>query len=226
MCETAEFIRGLIIEETRVLGPGSDKKVILCGLSQGCAAGIFTLLGGWFDAREAKIVGAFVGMSRWLPFERQLHDILQCDDVAALDERSHQKNHSDNSNPEGVKVGEKYSSDEESDTDADAFSEPDLDDDPFKGSSSSHNDFNPFAGEEVEEPLLIQAINHIRDILDLPLISTDEQSPDIQPAPSFYPLQTPIFIGHGSEDLKVSNLAERCLIYCLRFGNGCHMECL
>lgn len=50
--------------------------MILWGLSQGCAAGIFTLLGGWSDITEPKALGAFIGMSGWLPFEQHLNEIL------------------------------------------------------------------------------------------------------------------------------------------------------
>jgi predicted esterase len=63
LCETAGFIRDLITKEAHILGEGGYRKIILCGLSQGCAAGIFTVLGGWYDMSEANTLGAFVGMS-------------------------------------------------------------------------------------------------------------------------------------------------------------------
>ncbi|KAJ5934443.1 hypothetical protein N7466_003990 [Penicillium verhagenii] len=47
LCETAEFLRGLIIQEAQILGKGGYRKVILWNLSQGCAAGIFTVLSDW-----------------------------------------------------------------------------------------------------------------------------------------------------------------------------------
>lgn len=70
--------------------------------------------------------------------------------------------------------------------------------------SPSHDKFNPFEEDEQEALLVIQAINHIRDILDLPMIAINElPSEDSQPPTSLCHLQTPVFIGHGSADPKV-----------------------
>lgn len=63
LCETAGFVRGLITEEACILGEGSYEKVILWGLSQGCAAVVFTLLGVWNDSNEERTFEAFIGMS-------------------------------------------------------------------------------------------------------------------------------------------------------------------
>lgn len=90
-------------------------------------------------------------------------------------------------------------SDEESERDE--FSKSKLEDDPFQRPSQLRDDFNPFMDREEEVPLQIQPIKYVRDILDLPMLSTDEKST----APSnLCQLQTPVFIGHGSEDPKVS----------------------
>ncbi|KAJ5476463.1 Phospholipase/carboxylesterase/thioesterase [Penicillium sp. IBT 31633x] len=219
LCETAEFIRGLISEEVRILGEDSHQKIILWGLSQGCASGVFTLLGGWFDSSQAYTIGAFVGMSGWLPFEQQLREILSCEDIQVSTGNDHDVDTADTEDED--KTGEESSIDEESEsdsdseseavtnvnagTDADAFSDPDLDDDPFKRDSPLHKSYNPFAGNEEETPLLIHAINHIRDILDLPMISADDHLPEeTKPPSSCSHLQTPVFIGHGAEDQKVS----------------------
>lgn len=64
---------------------------------------------------------------------------------------------------------------------ADAFSKPDFDDDPFKQSGASH-EFDPLGKDEEEAPLLAQAINHASEILDLPMASTDRQSPEDTPS--------------------------------------------
>lgn len=90
---------------------GNYGKVILWGLSQGCAAGIFTLLGGWAEKYEAKMLGAFVGMSGWLPFEQQLREVLRCDG---------------NTSPAG-ETYEEIKSEDDSDTDDETLDESDGD---------------------------------------------------------------------------------------------------
>ncbi|OQE20088.1 hypothetical protein PENFLA_c017G04839 [Penicillium flavigenum] len=209
--ETAEFIRGLVTEEARVLGEENYSKIILWGLSQGCAAGIFTLLGGWADTSEAHPLGAFIGMSGWLPFEQQLREILRYDgdQVPARDNR-HEIESGDDS-------CEESESDEESE--ADTYSEQTSDDnllenDPPSDDFNSFNEieddspprdvFNPFEEDEEEAPSVIQAINHIRDILALPIIPSDTQLSEDSYPPSLCHLRTPVFLGHGAEDPKVS----------------------
>lgn len=222
LCGTAELIRDLISEEVRILGEDSHRKIILWGLSQGCAAGIFTLLGGWPDATKTSTIGAFVGMSGWLPFGQQLHEILQCGEIpASARDDQETRSDDDSDSDDGEADVQQSNSDEGSDADADAFSEPDLDDDPFKISSPSHDDFDPFADDEEEASLLEHAISHVRDILDLPVISADDHSTeDSQSQPSIHHLQTPIFIGHGSEDLKVSVELGRKMSHVLSAGLG------
>ncbi|KAJ5560142.1 Phospholipase/carboxylesterase/thioesterase [Penicillium frequentans] len=202
LSETAGFIRSLITAEARILDENYGK-VILWGLSQGCAASIFTILGGWAENNEAKILGAFVGMSGWLPFEQQLHEILRCNENMSPASENHKEVTSeDDSDTEDDTVTE---SDEESEAPADSYSEPSIDDDPFKQISPSDYDFNPFQEDGQEAPVVIQAINHIRDILDLPMITTDELLLDYsQTATSLCHLRIPVFIGHGSDDPKVS----------------------
>ncbi|KAJ5779487.1 Phospholipase/carboxylesterase/thioesterase [Penicillium paradoxum] len=217
LCETADFVRDLISEETRILGEGSHKRIILWGLSQGCAAGIFTLLGGSSDTSGASTIGAFVGMSGWLPFEQQLCEILRCGDiqgpasasasaseaVAVSDTQDRDDAQQESSSDDGSDLD--TASDADADADASAFSEPDWDDDPFERSCSSHDDFDPFAAQEEEAPLLVHAINHVRDVLDLPLFEAADHSPNETPIPSSCGhLRTPVFIGHGSEDKKVA----------------------
>ncbi|OGM46192.1 phospholipase/carboxylesterase [Aspergillus bombycis] len=114
--ESIFVLRGLIDEEARLLN-GEYSRVIIGGLSQGCATSVLCLLGGFPEDGEIKQLGGFIGMSGWLPFQREISRLLG-------------------------------SSKDESVTD---------DDDPF-----SHDDED---GEDV--PGHVQAINHIRDILDL-----------------------------------------------------------
>ena len=67
LMETGQFLRELIDTEANILNDGAGetgyRKVILGGLSQGCAAGIFTLLGGDFGESGNERPGAFFGMS-------------------------------------------------------------------------------------------------------------------------------------------------------------------
>lgn len=137
--ETGCFLRELVDEEVRLLREGHANdandasavgdgygRVVIGGVSQGCAAAVFCLLGGFSslskeedggddgETRQSPL-GGFIGMSGWLPFEREIAGLLN---------------------------GESE----------------DDDDDPF-----SHND-----EDEDDVPAHIKALNHIRDILDLP----------------------------------------------------------
>lgn len=187
LCETAAFLRTLIKHEASLLGEDGHRRVILGGLSQGCAAAIFTLLGG-DETDECKGPGAFFGMSGWLPFEQQLCEILQYEQTQ------------DDTQPETIIYEEGGSSSDEVDTDIDdsedgkdAFSDTDHDNDLFSRASPERDDFDPFLASDDEVPRLIQALNHIRDILDLAPLDEPQ-----------YHGQTPVFLGHGSADPKVS----------------------
>lgn len=82
MKESLTYLHGLVEDERALLEEqerGSENwdemgkgkgKLILAGFSQGCAMGILGLLSG-----ELKVDG-FVGMSGWLPFRRQVDEIL------------------------------------------------------------------------------------------------------------------------------------------------------
>jgi predicted esterase len=67
--ETNSFIHELLREETKIVGAG---RVVLMGLSQGCAASIVsTLL--W----EGEPFGALVGMCGYLPFRKGMQEFIQ-----------------------------------------------------------------------------------------------------------------------------------------------------
>lgn len=72
------------------------------------------------------------------------------------------------------------------------------------GNSDAEDGDDPFAHEvDVDDiPAHIQAVNHIRDILGMPPFQSD---PDISgdAIPISY-LKTPVFLGHGMADPKVS----------------------
>lgn len=68
--ESSQFIHDLIERESKELG-GDTERIILGGLSQGCAAGLISLL-LWRGSR----LGSFFGMCGWLPFCRLLQDAM------------------------------------------------------------------------------------------------------------------------------------------------------
>lgn len=155
-------------------------------------------------------------MSGWLPFEQQLREFLRYEDnPASAGDSHHEIQSKDDSDMENEE------SDKEEESEADLYSEPGLNDDRFKQSSPSHDDFNPFEEDEEEAPLFIQAINHIRDILGLPMISINEQLlEDSQPPSNLCHLQIPVFIGHGLEDRKVSARLGKKMSHILSTGLG------
>jgi predicted esterase len=131
--ETGEYIRGLIEQEVRLVGNG---KVVLGGLSQGCAAGLCVMLG--LAGEVEGYLGGFIGMSGWLPWRTRLEEILR----------------------------------QEADEDND----------------------NPFrTDEDAEETAEMQAVNYLRDVMDLPPLSLS----------TFSYLFPPVFLGHGKTDEKV-----------------------
>ncbi|KAL1990862.1 hypothetical protein VTN49DRAFT_5865 [Thermomyces lanuginosus] len=168
LCQTADFLRGLVEEEAGILGVGGYQRVVLGGLSQGCAASIFTLLGGGFGADGHERLGGFVGLSGWLPFEKQLRDLSYSQDSDDVDGDD-----------------DLFGDDEENNVVGDARRLSPLD-----------------------------AVNHVRDILDLPLLESspgrpaatnpekEEQEPPLKSVDYLH--QLPVFIGHGSLDPKVS----------------------
>lgn len=203
--ETAEFVRGLIDAEARVLG--DHKKIILLGLSQGCAAAIFTLLGGYFGQNRVNALGAFVGMSGWLPFEQELCQILQLNDDISVGNDDQQPEIQDKSNDSSDSDDDQSTENDSSgdDSEADVSSNADaIDDDPFSQNSPEDDDFDPFEEDEDTVPLLIQTINHIRDILELPLVKSDSSPSADSYSFELQHLKTPVFLGHGAEDPKVS----------------------
>lgn len=203
--ETAEFLRGLIDAEARILG--DHKKIILLGLSQGCASAIFTLLGGCFGDSRANALGAFVGMSGWPPFEQELCQILQLNDDISVGhddkESEMQGKTNDSSDSDDDQITENDSSGDDSEADVGSNAGV-IDDDPFSRNCSEDDDHNPFEEDEDTASLLIQTINHIRDILELPLIESDSCTSADSHSFELQHLKTPVFLGHGAEDPKVS----------------------
>ncbi|MCJ1377034.1 hypothetical protein MMC17_000124 [Xylographa soralifera] len=71
--ESTTYLCALIQAETALLQRrGHDSAhIVLWGFSQGCAVGAWALLNG------CPRLGAFVGMSGWLPFRRQVEEVVQ-----------------------------------------------------------------------------------------------------------------------------------------------------
>lgn len=146
--ETSAFVHKLIEEEAKLVGGAS--RVVIGGLSMGCAAASHVLLNFQNDGKgegEGKMeaLGGFIGMSGWLPFAEVL-------DPSAG----------------GGRNGEE--------------GEEDL--------------FGGGGDEEVslDNPQL-QAANTARDIASLPPLSAEDVA---------LFSRTPIFLGHGRNDEKVS----------------------
>lgn len=146
--ETSEFVTRLIEQEAAVVGV---ERVIVGGLSQGCAAALHVLLN--FGGTAA--MAGFVGMSGWLPF-------------------------ADTMDP----------------TTADAEDGDDDDDDIF---GSDGGDEDEGGDKDVEDVPLHErqrtAANIARDIASMPALSAAQE---------VIFSSTPIFLGHGRNDEKVS----------------------
>ena len=68
LIETSAYVHALLKEQIGLIGA---KNVILGGLSQGCAASLVSLL-TW----DGEPLAAAVGMCGWLPFRKNLYDIV------------------------------------------------------------------------------------------------------------------------------------------------------
>lgn len=67
--ETSVYIHSLLREEISLIGA---RNVVLCGLSQGCAAALVSLL-TW----DGEPLATAVGMCGWLPFRKYLEDVVR-----------------------------------------------------------------------------------------------------------------------------------------------------
>ncbi|KAL4956524.1 Alpha/Beta hydrolase protein [Aspergillus filifer] len=183
--ETGSFLRKLVEEEAGVLSGVGDSngngysRVIIGGLSQGCAASVFCLLGGGF----VKALGGFIGMSGWLPLEEEVSGILVMNE---------------NSDEDGNENEDDY--------------------DPFGHDSDS--DSEDGSGPV---PAHIQAVNHIRDVLDLEPLPAPAPSQNQTDSCPIH-LQTPVFLGHGAADPKVSVKLGQRMAFVLSDANGFNMD--
>ncbi|GAD92850.1 hypothetical protein PMAA_051330 [Paecilomyces variotii No. 5] len=240
LCETAAFLRELVEREAGILGEkgyeGHDvySRIVLGGLSQGCAAGVFSLLGGGWGEDGQETLGAFCGMSGWLPFQAQLSEILNFqieNDRESLDdleeemgrlgidfsEECNEETDADTEIDKEESDNDDYESDDDVNTGEDDDSSTDEESYERYENNEDQTTFDPFDGDSDDSDSLtdteessrtILAINHVRDILDLPaLLSTDEKenliSDSMTPGTMSH-LRTPVFLGHGAADPKIS----------------------
>ncbi|GAB1314824.1 hypothetical protein MFIFM68171_05034 [Madurella fahalii] len=158
--ETVAHLHGRIREEAALVGGSGN--VFLGGISQGCAAGLVTML-LW----EGEKLGGYLGICGWLPFERAVR--------RAIDD--------------GVHINREEG-----------------------GESAWEDDFDPFEREESDgedEPVDVaaRAVKVLRESLEW-----DDNSPTFRPL-SF---DTPILLGHGTEDTKVPIARGREAAECLK----------
>ncbi|KAF4306977.1 hypothetical protein GTA08_BOTSDO05949 [Botryosphaeria dothidea] len=156
--ETGAFVHGLVEREAAAVGAG---RVVVGGLSQGCAAALHALL-SFGEGGEA--LAGFVGMSGWLPF------------AETLDPRGRGgPGCGDGEEEGGGEDGVVFGSDGDEGED---------------GEGGGAVERSVCLGE-----LQVRAANAARDIASLPSLSSGE-------VPLFP--RTPIFLGHGRNDEKVS----------------------
>ncbi|KAI9887466.1 MAG: hypothetical protein M1823_000724 [Watsoniomyces obsoletus] len=226
--ESSRYIQELIEKEAELVG--GRQKVVLGGLSQGCAMALMTLL-SWTgkdnfyngqddeeNSREVSeqnergylkrenMVGALFGMCGWLPLSNHL-----CRD--SDDSRSTLKYEED-----------EEAEDEDEDDLFQRGQEPqDIDDgeDPFDRSPDPdrqpppNTTFNEQALTAIEKRII--TLRH--DLLDIPLPSSHQfpsssKTTTTKPDLSFQSI--PIFLGHGTEDDIVPVSLGRRAIRCLR----------
>ena len=65
--KSVDLVLETVRQETRIVGM---KNVVLAGISQGCATGIFALLA------SGMLVGGFVGLCGWLPLAEELNSAM------------------------------------------------------------------------------------------------------------------------------------------------------
>lgn len=146
--ETSEFVTRLVHQEAELVGVG---RVVVGGLSQGCAAALHVLLN---SGGQAPMAG-FVGMSGWLPFAETL-------------------------DPTAIARG-----------DGDGDEDDIFGSDGGDGHSTANQDCQDVSLHELQRT----AANTARDIASLPVLSAAQEV-------TF--ASTPIFLGHGRNDEKVS----------------------
>lgn len=80
------FVTRLVLREAEALSGGGVQRIVVGGLSQGCAAALHVLFNfggvveGGDEAGAAPALGGFIGMSGWLPFAETLDPLVAMND--------------------------------------------------------------------------------------------------------------------------------------------------
>lgn len=183
LLETAGVIRDIINREAEILGEENRRNIILWGLSQGCAAGIFTLLGGQKEIGGGNLVGAFVGLSGWLPFHKQLSEII-----------------SSSKNDNSLSATR---NDKKKDSEAEASAHSDSQSDKGLSQQETLPKYDHLFENKLQRaPTAIDAINHVRGSLGLAFIPKNQEHS--KESSDLAHLGVPLFIGHGAQDRKIA----------------------
>lgn len=68
LSESVPFLQKLVEEQARLLGPTGHDRIVLGGISQGCAVAVTALLAGTCE------IGAFVGFNGWMPLADSIQE--------------------------------------------------------------------------------------------------------------------------------------------------------
>lgn len=197
--ETVAYVHDLLRKEIALVGKDA-RRVILGGISQGCAASLVALL-LW----DGPPLGGVLGMCGWLPFRKRLGRRT----VGAGGEGGASGFLGDlrrgSVTGDTACVGD--TSDEDSDSDSDLSNDEDgpVLDGAVRWADCDKDDFDPFersdnddesSGATGIQPLdsAAHAVQTLREALEMDL---DQGKP-----PSSF-VDTPVFLGHGTDDEKV-----------------------
>jgi predicted esterase len=89
--QSVAYIQSILDQEAAKLG-GQTEKLVIMGISQGGAIGMWTLL---CQGNLGKQLGAFVGASTWLPFAANIQGLLWRNDAHETDKASPETDPSD-----------------------------------------------------------------------------------------------------------------------------------
>ncbi|KAF3918656.1 hypothetical protein AA313_de0205223 [Arthrobotrys entomopaga] len=228
--ETTEVLHHLIREEVEDGIP--LEKIVLGGLSQGCAASVYAML-----TFEGGSLGGYIGMSGWFPFVKYVNgsekdekrkgeeDVLKGDggfgihthgidvgddfggeaELSTEDEVDEEYNDEDEDEDETDEDDNEDENDEDEDDEDEDDEDDDENEDENNNTTSDHSKKTaPPVTKSTNTPQqrlkAIEALNFLRENIDFALIDTDSGADD----QNLLVLRTPVFLGHGEEDEKVS----------------------